>query len=106
MTTTVDGLHDQMISFDEDHHSGKQDTLIIKREQLIPNWYLDQLKDERIDTLHTPMGDLYRVCSIPISTVEKWKREGFDVHQEDVHAILARLRKESLDKFITTTKSF
>lgn len=101
---TKDGLFDQLVSFDEDHHSGKQDTLIIKREQEIPDEYVSGLKREKIDTLHTPTGDLYRVASIPVVIVDKWAREGFYLQEHTAQEILARLRKDQMDAFITTTK--
>lgn len=106
MTTTVDGLYDQMISFDEDHHSGKQDTLIIKREQEIPDDYIAQLKRDKIDTTHDRMGDFVRLCTVPMFLVEKWQREGFDVYQEGARAIMARLRKEQADALITTNMRY
>jgi hypothetical protein len=97
-------IHDKLVSFDEDHHNGKQDTLVIKHEQYVPDDHIAALKRDKIDTLHTPTGDFYRVASIPVSLVELWKTQGFDIHTEPAQAILARLRKHDLDAFITTRK--
>lgn len=98
-------LLDQTVDFDEDHEGGKQNKLIIKRQQDIPDEFVSQLKRDKIDTLHTPTGDFYRVATIPVALVEQWQREGFDIHKEDARSILARLRKADMDAFITTRKS-
>lgn len=97
-------LIDPVITFDEDHHHGKQDTLIIKSEQFIPDEFVQANLRDKIDTLHTPMGDFYRVASIPTGTVDKWAKEGFHLHEASAHDIVERLRKEQLDAFITTRK--
>lgn len=95
---------DKTLTFDEDHHSGKQDTLIIGHHQNIPDEFVSALKREKIDTLHTPEGEFMKVCSIPVVIVEKWQREGFDLYKENIKAILQRLQKEDFDAFITTRK--
>lgn len=92
---------DKLVSFDEDHAN---QSLVVKHEQEIPDDHIAALKRDKIDTLHTPTGDFYRVASIPVSIVEQWLREGFDIHQESIQATLARLRKHDLDAFIVTNK--
>ena len=53
------------------------------------------------------MGDYHRVASIPVVVVEKWMREGFNIWDKNVKAseVVARLKSENLDAFLTTTKS-
>ena len=48
--------------------------------------------------------DYMTVASVPVSVHEKWLREGFDMLKEPAFKILARLRQEDLDAFITTKK--
>lgn len=50
------------------------------------------------------MGDMERCASIPTAVVEKWMREGFDVFTAPAREIIARLRRENLEAFITTNK--
>ena len=52
------------------------------------------------------MGDFERIASIPTVVVEKWMREGFNIWDKNVKAseIVARLNKENLQAFLTTTK--
>lgn len=96
---------DKLVSFEEDYSDSVDGTkLVIKHEQHIPDEYVSALKREKIDTLHTPTGDFYRVATIPVSIVEQWMREGFDVAKEPVQATLRRLRKHNFDAFITTNK--
>lgn len=99
------GLHDKLVSFDEDHSdSSAGPSLIIKHEQHIPDEFISSLKRDKIDTLHTPAGDFYRVASVPTALVEQWKREGFDIYEATAQEIIARLRKQDMDAFITTNK--
>jgi hypothetical protein len=102
---------DSLTSFDEDHSdSAAGPKLVIKREQDIPDDHISELKRDKIDTLHRPTGDFYRVASIPVAIVEKWAREGFHLESElssgtaGLSRVLNRLRSESLDAFITTNK--
>ena len=80
------------------------DGLFIKREQVVPDEFLKHLADDRFDSLKKPAGDMHRVCSIPVAIVEKWLHEGFDIHRENIHAIIARLKKEGLDGLMATNK--
>lgn len=95
---------DTKITFDEDHSGGKQNTLIIGHHQEIPDSFVADLKRDKIDTLHTPEGEFMRVATIPVVIVEKWQREGFDIHKAPIKEILQRLQKEEFDAFITTRK--
>lgn len=98
-------LHDKLVSFDEDHSDSAEGTkLVVTHSQHIPDEHISALKRDKIDSLHTPAGDFYRVASIPVALVEQWMREGFDIHKEPITATLARLRKQDLDVFITTNK--
>lgn len=92
---------DKLVSFDEYHPDNE---LVIKHTQEIPDEHIATLKRDKIDTLHTPTGDFYRVASIPTSVVDQWLTEGFDIHKEPLRDILNRLRKHDLDAFITTNK--
>lgn len=90
---------EKLVAFDEN-----VDGLFVKETQDIPDEFLSALKLERAESLHTPAGEFHRVAAIPTIIVDKWYREGFDIHREPVPAILARLRKEEADAFITSNK--
>ena len=95
-------LLDTLVSFDEDRSSGE---LIIKREQQIDNDWLSEISKEKVDSLHTPTGDFYRVASIPVAVVDDLLLTyGFDVMNAPVRETLAMLKRYALDKFITTNK--
>lgn len=95
-------LIDPTVTFEEDTDAA----LVVKKEQPIPQSFLDRLKDERNESSNQRMGNFVRVASIPTVVVEKWLREGFDIHDKNVKAseIVARLKAESLDAFLTTNK--
>lgn len=77
--------------------------LVLKRFQEIPDWFIDKLKNETTVQKATPGKEMRRVASIPVTIVEKWQREGFDINKESAKAIVARLASEDLGYFITGT---
>jgi hypothetical protein len=91
-------------SFEEDHHSGVYDTLIIQQSQEIPDEWISRNKLIRANSLHTREGEFMHVAEIPVVIVEKWLREGFDINKEPIRDILRRLRKEELEACILTNK--
>ena len=92
-------IHDKLVTFEEDPQG-----LLIKSEQLITSEFLDSIADMRFDSINTPSGEMHCVAAIPTSVVDQWYREGFDIMREPIRDILARLNKQSLDKFIATNK--
>jgi len=100
--TTDTQLINQHITFQDDTDAA----LVIKREQPIPDSFLARLKQDRDDSSSRPMGDYHRVASIPTVVVEKWMREGFNIWDKNIKAseVVARLKQENLEAFLTTTK--
>lgn len=90
---------DQNVAFDENTEG-----LVIERYQEIPQGFIDSLRRVRADSRSHREGELMRVASIPVSVVDKWKREGFDFDNATAHQIVAKLKNENLDAFITTDK--
>ena len=87
------------------HRFGEDaDGVYMRRTQYVPDWYLDELRREREDSVSTPAGEMHRVASIPVVVLEEWAAEGFDYHRAPIEEILARLRKRALDEFITSKK--
>ena len=80
------------------------DGLVIQTVQEIPQRFLDKLKEDRFDSKHRRSGEYVRVASIPTVIVDKWLREGYDFHNESVKNIVAKLKMEGLDAFLTTDK--
>jgi hypothetical protein len=48
--------------------------------------------------------DYMSVASIPVAVHEQWLKEGFDLMKEPAHKIVARLKQQNLDAFVTTKK--
>lgn len=87
-------------SFSED-----SDNLIIKREQEIPQWFLDDLRDEKLNSTSKREGEFMHVACIPeIVQLELLRRYNFDILVEPVRETLKMLDKLKLDLFITTRK--
>src|SRR5215475_8445640 len=97
-------LLDTHVTFDEDHHHGKQDTLVMKHEQIIPAQFLDDCIEKRNESGKHRERELMLAAEIPVVIVEKWLREGYDVFKEPVRKSLQRLRDQGLDYCITTNK--
>lgn len=96
----MQNINDLKIDFDEN-----VDGLVIQKSQNIPQEYLDSLKDQRFESRHRPAGDYMRVASIPVVVIEKWMKEGFDFYNEPASKIVAKLKSEGLDGFLTTDKA-
>jgi len=102
-------FYDTMVTFDEDHHNGKYDTLIIGRHQVFPDEWMDRLAEKRKATTEAgyKAGEFEEFAQIPMIFIEKWRKEGFDVlsHNYKAEEIEKRLRAENLEAFITTGRS-
>lgn len=75
--------------------------------QEIPQWHLDNLKQQRDASASQKTGDMMKVASIPVAVIEKWMREGFDVMRDKnitAKEIVNKLKNENLDAFLTTEK--
>jgi hypothetical protein len=80
------------------------DGLAIHREQTISDEFLDHLDSERLAASTVRAQDNLKVASVPVSVVEIWLRQGFDIYSAKPRDIVARLRKDGLDAFVTTNK--
>jgi hypothetical protein len=78
---------------------------VVQHTQEITDDFLDQNKAAR-EVSQAPAKDLHQVAAIPTIIVEKWMREGFNIFDPNIKAseIVARLKGESLEAFITTNK--
>lgn len=83
------------------------DMATIIRQQEVPDDFLRSIADRRHDSLTAPVGDLHYAGSIPAAVVEKWFAEGFNIFDPNVSLedIMARLRREDMDRLIGTSKT-
>lgn len=95
-------LIDTRTSFHDALHD--TDQLLIKRVQEIPQDWLDQLAESRKASTQGKMGNFHRFASIPVGIYEKWLNEGFDARKEKPAAIIAKMKREGLDYFLTTDR--
>jgi hypothetical protein len=84
--------------------SENTDGHIIERVQHIPEGFLDRLKAERDESMSVRETEHQRVASIPTCVVEKWISEGYPFWDEPVSKIVAKLKAEGLEYFLTTGK--
>ena len=82
------------------------DGVFLKKTQEIPQYLLDDLKDERNASTTRREGEFMKVASIPAIVAEKWMREGFNILDPNVNGkeIVRRLKAENLDGFLATDK--
>ena len=83
------------------------DGLFIKKSQEIPQYLLDDIRDQRNQSTTRREGEFMKVASIPAVVAEKWLKEGFNILDPNVNSkeIVRRLKAENLDAFLTTEKS-
>ena len=75
-----------------------------KHTQIIPDAFIDDLRDARYDSHNYREGETMRVASIPVVIHEQWLKEGFDLFKEPHKKVIAKLKAENLDAFIATDK--
>jgi phage gp29-like protein len=68
--------------------------------QDLPQEYLDRSKRER-DDFRWRLDGLTKVATVPVAIVDRWYHEGFDINQATAKEIVARLKSEGLDLFVT-----
>lgn len=93
----------QFIDSGVDFHENSEG-LVIEKFQEIPQSFIDGLRAEKANSKSVREGEMMRVASIPVVVVDKWLAEGFDFQNATAKQILAKLRLENLDYFITTEK--
>lgn len=81
-----------------------ENNFTIQHSQHIDQSFLDNLRETRENSLSQQEAEYMSVASIPVAVHEQWLREGFDLMTEPAHAIVARLKQENLDAFLTTKK--
>lgn len=80
--------------------------LFVRKDQEITDDFLKDCAESRFDSKN-PSKEYHRVASIPVGVVEKWMREGFNILTDKnitPAQIVARLKKEGLDAFLTSNK--
>lgn len=75
----------------------------VKYTQDIPDHFIQDIQD-RFTGANDPTGNFLFVGAVPAAVADRWMREGFNVFEEPVAKSLARLRTESMGKFIATSK--
>jgi hypothetical protein len=85
---------------------GPEDNLYFQNDQVIGSSFLSRIADLRTSAANSRIGEMMEVADIPVAVVEKWEREGFILHQESAKSIVARLKAENLEAFISTHKTF
>ena len=75
-----------------------------EKTQHISSDFMDSLKAQRENSMGLLEGEMMSVARVPAIVYEKWLKEGFDIIKEPAHAIVARLKQENLDGFLTTKK--
>ena len=82
---------------------GVGDELGVCYTQEIPDEFMQELNDRFVGT-NDPSGELLCVGVVPSAVADRWMREGFNVFEEPVAKSVARLKAESMDRFVLTSK--
>jgi hypothetical protein len=83
------------------------DGLIVRKDQEITDEFLADIADKRHNSTSMATGWFHEVAEVPTGVVEIWQAQGFDIVKDrniKARDIVARLRRDGLDAFITTNK--
>lgn len=72
--------------------------------QHIPDSFLDDLAQRRLDSARAPIGDFALLARIPEAMVIKWYREGKNVYEADAREISKWLKEEEAGHLFATRK--
>ena len=91
----------------ETEYGADVDGVFRKHTQAISNDFLTRIKEQRDESKSRREGEFMSVAQIPTIIVEQWMRDGFDIFSGEHSAaeIVARLKRENLQAFLTTEKS-
>lgn len=78
--------------------------LAFRKRQEVPQWFLDQLRAIKGDSVSKREGNFMLVASVPVVIHDQWLSEGYDMTREPYKKTLSRLRSLHLDAFIATNK--
>lgn len=78
------------------------DGLYVKRTQVIPQEFLDDLKSERAARSNQKHQELNLVASVPTHIVELWLRQGIDVWHMTAREVVQKLERDNLQVFVVT----
>jgi hypothetical protein len=75
-----------------------------KFSQFIPSSFVDALREQRIASDASRVGEMLSVAVIPVFVIEEWMAKGFNFYSPDVSAedVVKRLKLEGRDYFLTT----
>ena len=95
-------MHDVM----EHLHVDQDGTTAIQGSQFIPGEFLEGLQDERIasQSITHREKNFMKVASIPAQVVDRWHRQGFNIHTMSLKEILKKLKDEDMNGLIATSK--
>jgi len=106
METTPKKKQPKLITIDTDY-GADVGGVFRKHTQAISDDFLTRIKEQRNESKNRREGEFMSVAQIPTIVVEQWMRDGFDIFSGEHSAaeIVARLKRENLQAFLTTEKS-
>jgi hypothetical protein len=78
--------------------------LAFTNRQEVPQWFLDDLRAIKDDSVSKREGNFMLVASVPVVVHEEWLKQGYDMTREPYKKTLSRLKALHLDAFIATNK--
>jgi len=80
------------------------DGVFIKKTQDIPNWHMNELKEQRNESTKKREGEFMKVASIPTIVAEQWMKQGYNIYEMTGKEIVKKLNEDNLQDFFTTDK--
>lgn len=81
------------------------DGVFFKKTQDIPDWHMNNLKEQRNESTKRREGEFMKVASIPTIVAEQWLSQGYDIYNMTGKEIIKKLNEDNLQDFFTTEKT-
>jgi hypothetical protein len=101
MSITQNDIIDAQVAFHEDRTDG----LVIEKSLYVPDNFISELKNAKVESTGKREGEFQHVAAIPDFVHEMWmQRDNYDCTKEDIRSTVKKLHAEGLDAFIVTNK--
>ena len=86
-------------------HTFHDDLTSFSRTQEITDDFLKRNAEARHESTLGPARDFHRIASIPTVVVDQWMRDGFNIFEASAKEIVAKLKQQDNQAFLTTRKA-
>lgn len=96
----------ELVDVDTNLVANRDGGLGLLKSQEISSSFFQDLRDDRMASSNSRMGEFHKVASIPTFIVEKWMREGFNIFDKNISMkdIIRKLNSDDMTNLMATTR--